>query len=79
MNYDDIKLVPLDTPSDAFQNSGYVPIGINDFEKICRTCLSSHEIQPIFDLKFNDTMVLDLLLSCASLEVSQKQNSVMHF
>lgn len=70
MSYNDLQVLQFQTPNEEFESDNYIQININDFEKICRTCLSSHEIQSIFDLKYNDTMVLDLLLSCTSLEVS---------
>lgn len=44
-------------------------ITTNNFDKMCRTCLSTREIQSIYVLKFDETPVLDLLDSCASIQV----------
>lgn len=53
----------------VYQSSDFVEISLDDFDKICRICLSSNEIHSIFDLKYNDTAMLDLLLSCITLQV----------
>lgn len=49
-----------------------IEINVNDFDKICRTCLSATEKnQPIFALKYNETSVLNFFESCASVHVGK--------
>lgn len=47
------------------------PIDASDIHKVCRTCLSKDDIQPIFALKHNGISVVSLLQSYFSLRVEK--------
>lgn len=47
-----------------------VLVYVNDFTKVCRTCLSTKEIQPICALNYNGIPLINFLESCASVQVS---------
>lgn len=60
-------------PSDAINGlkvENKIPVDAANFDKICRTCLSTQKIQSIFTLKYNELEVLQLLDSCVSIQVS---------
>lgn len=48
---------------------GCLEIKSEDLDKICRTCLSNQEVQPITQLRYNDTNLAELLYICASVQV----------
>lgn len=52
-------------------------ISPDDFDKICRTCLSNQQIQPIFDLRYNEMTLLDLLFNCLSVQVRKQPNKII--
>lgn len=51
------------------EKNDFLQVSPGDFDKICRTCLSNQQIQPIFDLKYNEMTLLDLLFNCLSVQV----------
>lgn len=53
--------------------------GTNSNRDICRTCLSSDDVKPIFESYYEDVNVADLLKICISLEVRCVSTYVLLF
>lgn len=66
METDKIQSTVFSTDTETKTN---MPIHVNDFDKICRTCFSTVKIQPIFALKYNETAIVSFLDSSASIHV----------
>lgn len=45
-------------------------ITINDFENICRTCLSKEDLKPLYEKCSQPTNLADRLMSCTFVKVS---------
>lgn len=44
-------------------------IRINDFVKVCRTCLSEKELLPLFETCSNSVCLVEMLMSCTFVQV----------
>lgn len=65
---DEITKDPNDIFSSLKMESG-ISILPSNFDRICRICFSTHKIESIFALKYNDTPLSSLLDSCVSIHV----------
>lgn len=50
------------------------PVRKNDFNKVCRTCLSTQGLQPICNIDYKDTPIVNFLISCTSMQIQKGDN-----
>lgn len=69
-----IKILQMQFRLEAIDVNTYMlgqqTLSIGDFGKVCRTCLKESDIKPIFNSEYQDRDILQILQSCASIQVS---------